>query len=146
MKTTSLARLAIVAVPIVVIAGCSSSSSNDAQSAKQLKRAASVTHESSPASTTTAPATSTAPPCSVAAASAVLAPDTADSIACGEGWAAGSAHNTHVDYAFLLHDVNGAWVSIDTDRNQAEMQQACADGNPLGIPQNVLAVSPCDVS
>ena len=151
MNLARITRLAVVALPIVAIAGCSSSSSDhsDAKDTKnKLERAASVkTAPSSPSTSppTAAPTTSNAP-CTVAGASAVLAPDTADSIVCGSGWAAGAAHNTDVDYAYLLHDVNGTWTGVDTQQNQAEMQQACANGNPLGIPSNVLAVSPCEVS
>ena len=65
---------------------------------------------------------------------------------CGNGWAAGGAHNANIDYAYLLRNVNGSWTDVDTQTNAAEMQQACDNANPLGIPQNVLAVSPCKVS
>jgi hypothetical protein len=147
MKPSRIARIPIVALPIVAIAGCSSSSSakSDAKNAKDTA-SAKTSSSSSSTSSTTAGSTSASAPCTVAAASAALAPDTASSIACGGGWAAGAASNTQYDYAYLLHDVNGTWTSIDNDQSQGEMQQACATGNPLAIPESVLAVSPCRVS
>ena len=143
----AILRLALVGVVAVGIAGCSSDAKkSEPASAKRLKPAASVTDQTqAPASTTSA--ASTSPACTVGAATTALGDvGHALDITCGGGWAAGAGSNAYDDFAFLLHDVNGTWQSIDNDANQAVMQQACASTNPLGIPDYVLQVSPCRVS
>lgn len=96
-----------------------------------------TTTTAAPATTTTgAPATAA---CTAAAISAALGTGkTLNSYQCGNGWAAGSWTNTMYTAAFLLQSKSGTWVQPPTN--------ACADATALGIPANVLDVSPCKVS
>ncbi|MEP6624096.1 MAG: hypothetical protein ABJC79_06620 [Acidimicrobiia bacterium] len=135
--STRFARLAIVGMAAVAIAGCSSNAkSSDA--AKKLKPAASVTKEAK-SSTTTAPTSSstgapTTAPCTTAAAQTALAPDRAIDITCNGVFAAGSASNPQVDYAYLLQDVNGAWQKASTT-----VQNEVCTSNPQGLPASFVA-------
>ena len=89
--------------------------------------------------TTTTSATTVSAPCTSAAISAALQPgETLNSYQCGGGWAAGSWTNSMYTAAYLLHSSNGVWVQPPTN--------ACANASALGIPANVLNVSPCKVS
>lgn len=138
----SVTRIAIVGLAVIAVAGCSSDSKkSDADSAKKFKPAASVTKR--PASTTTAPAASSTTaaataPCTTTAAQAVLSPDTVDSIVCNGPFAAGDANNTHVDYAYLLQDMNGTWQKA----SDAVQEQVCTS-NPQGLPASFVAAA-CD--
>ena len=62
---------------------------------------------------------------------------------CAGGFAAGakqeSGAGSGIEAAFLLQASNGAWTV-------ANLQQACASGNPLNVPQSILSQSPCEVS
>jgi peptidoglycan hydrolase-like protein with peptidoglycan-binding domain len=89
--------------------------------------------------TTTTSASTVSAPCTAAAISAALQPgETLNSYQCGAGWAAGSWTNSMYTAAFLLKSSNGAWVQPPTN--------ACANASALGIPANVLNISPCKVS
>jgi hypothetical protein len=88
--------------------------------------------------TTSTTAAATAAPCTVAAISAALPGETVTSHRCGNGWAAGTDHNAHYTSAYLLQAKNGAWVQAS--------DSVCQKASALGIPDNVLAVSPCKVS
>ena len=139
-RTSIRAGATLAVVALVTLAGCSSDSSKP-KSSDTLPEASSSTTASS---TTATSAPSTEPECTVVAAGAVLAPDTATSILCGEGWASGSMTNEEFDSAYLLRAENGVWA-------KADVAEACpAEGgvatNPLGIPQNVFDASPCKVS
>lgn len=97
-----------------------------------------------PTTTTTVPATTTSAaatsaPCTAAAISAALGSGkTLVSYQCGNGWAAGSWSNPAYEAAFLLQAKGGVWVQPPTD--------ACNEAAALGIPADVLNISPCKVS
>jgi hypothetical protein len=89
--------------------------------------------------TTTTSAAATSAPCTAAAISAALGSgETLISYQCGNGWAAGSWSNSAYEAAFLLRSKGGVWVQPPTD--------ACNEATALGIPTDVLNVSPCKVS
>ncbi len=103
---------------------------------------ASTTTTTTPPTTTTVVSTASAP-CTLAALNAALQPDESlhslDGIECANGWAAGaillSTGNTG---AFLLQSSGGTWVTPPSN--------VCTEAAALGIPSNVLTVSPCRVS
>lgn len=136
------ARSTIVLLALAVVAGCASDNKTSESDAKKKPTVESSTSSSSTPSTPTP----SGAPCSVEAATAALSADsaTATSIVCADGWAAGGASNPDYDLAYLLRDVDGKWTNEGTD--SAAMDEACAAGNPLDIPQNVLSISPCKVS
>ena len=89
--------------------------------------------------TTTTSASTVSAPCTSAAITAALQPgETLNSYQCGGGWAAGSWTNSMYTAAFLLKSSNGAWEQPPSN--------ACANASVLGIPADVLNVSPCKVS
>lgn len=93
-------------------------------------------------STTTEAASGSSAPCTASAIGAAIEPEKVTSFQCGGGFASGSDTTpgpNDYDAAFLLQASGDAWVTADLD-------EACADDNPLGIPQSVLASSPCRVS
>ena len=137
-------RAAIALLGVVVFAGCSSDAKkSDSGANKKSPVESSTSSTAIPSSSTSSPSVA---PCTVEAATAALrgASETANSIVCGDGWAAGGASNPDYDLAYLLRDVNGNWTNEGT--NSATMDAACATGNPLGIPQAVLDSSPCKAS
>lgn len=139
-----VARAAIALLAFVAIASCSSDAKrSDSGAEKKSAVEPSTASTSIPSSSTSSPSVAT---CTVDAATAALsaASATATSIVCGDRWAAGAASSPDYDLAYLLHDVNGNWTNEGT--NSATMGEACATGNPLGIPQAVLDISPCKVS
>lgn len=98
-----------------------------------------TTTTSVPATTTTTSAAAVSAPCTAAALGAALGSGkTLISYQCGNGWAAGSWTNSTYAAAFLLRSKGGVWVQPPTD--------ACNEAAALGIPANVLNVSPCKVS
>lgn len=98
------------------------------------------TRPSAPSTTSpTAHSTVAAAPCTAAAiGQAVPSGDKVISYQCGGGWAAGSWTNSDYAAAFLLQSSNGRWVKAPAN--------ACQNAAVLGIPSNVLDVSPCKVS
>ena len=100
---------------------------------------ASTTTTTPKSTTTTTSASTVSAPCTSAAISAALQPgETLNSYQCGGGWAAGSWTNSMYTAAFLLKSSNGAWEQPPSN--------ACANASALGIPADVLNVSPCKVS
>ncbi|MGA8724291.1 MAG: peptidoglycan-binding domain-containing protein [Acidimicrobiales bacterium] len=100
---------------------------------------ATTTTTSTNSTTTTTSASTVSAPCTSAAISAALQPgETLNSYQCGGGWAAGSWTNSMYTAAFLLKSSNGAWEQPPSN--------ACANASALGIPADVLNVSPCKVS
>jgi hypothetical protein len=98
----------------------------------------STTTTTAPVTTTTSASTVSAP-CTSAAVGAALKPgETLVSYQCGNGWAAGSWTNSEYEAAFLLRSSHGTWVQPPTN--------ACQNAQALGIPADVLNVSPCKVS
>jgi peptidoglycan hydrolase-like protein with peptidoglycan-binding domain len=98
-----------------------------------------TTSTTASSTTTTTSASTVAAPCTAAAISAALQPgETLNSYQCGGGWAAGAWTNSMYTAAFLLKSSNGAWVQPPSN--------ACANASALGIPADVLNVSPCKVS
>lgn len=108
---------------------------------KKVCTASESTTTTAKSSTTRASAGGSAP-CTASAIGAAIAPEKVASFQCGGGFASGSDTTPGAngyDAAFLLQASGGAWT-------QADLDKACAEGNPLGIPQSVLAASPCQVS
>lgn len=139
--TGRFARVAIVAMAVVAVAGCSSSSSkSDAVKAQKVKPAASSTTTAPALSNTPSPTGSVVPTgsasCTTAAAQPVLSPDIVNSITCDGIFAAGAANNTHVDYAYLLQDVNGSW-----QRASNSVQNAVCTTNPQHLPASFVALA-----
>lgn len=139
LRSRNIARLAVVGLAVVAVAGCSSDAKkSDASNAETLKPVASVTHKQPGTSSTTAAPSSTStlsgPACTVEAATAALGTNgTASNITCLSGYAAGDANNTHVDFAYLLVDTNGTWVQA----SGAVQQQVCTS-NPQGLPTSFV--------
>jgi peptidoglycan hydrolase-like protein with peptidoglycan-binding domain len=109
-----------------------------------VKSCTSTPTTTGPTTTTTVPATTTSAaatsaPCTAAAISAALGTGkTLISYQCGNGWAGGSWSNSAYEAAFLLRSRGGVWVQPPTD--------ACNEATALGIPADVLNISPCKVS
>jgi len=139
LRSRTLVRFTLVGLAVVAVAGCSSDAKkSDVSTAKTLKPAASVTHKQGDTSSTTAAPSSTSTPsgpaCTVEAATAALGTNgTANSIVCLSGYAAGAANNTHVDFAYLLVDTDGAWVQAST----AVQNEVCTS-NPQGLPASFV--------
>ncbi len=94
---------------------------------------------SAPVPTSTSVPTTSAP-CTASAIGSAIAPATVRTYRCSDGFAAGAEANPEFDSAYLLRAEGGSWVRLDTTG------EACAPGNPLGIPETVLVVAPCRVS
>jgi hypothetical protein len=137
LARVAVVGIAFVTIAVVTIAGCSSSSGS--------KRSGPVERTST--STSTASSSTTVPPasapCTVAALSAVLPSGTrAIGVVCSRGWAAGPDTNGSFDAAYLARADGTTWRVLSA----SELQQACAAGNSLRVPDDVLAQSPCNVS
>ncbi len=63
-------------------------------------------------------------------------------IVCGRGWASGPYSTGIIEAAYLAQADGPAWRILDS----SEFARACGRGNPLRIPADVLAQSPCGVS
>ncbi len=125
-------RVAIIGLALVAVAGCSSDATKSAEdTAKKIKPAASVTKDTASSTTTAAPSNAS---CTTAAAQVALNPDHVIDITCNGAFAAGSASNTVVDYAYLLQDVNGTWQKAST----AVQTEVCTS-NPQGLPASFVA-------
>jgi hypothetical protein len=136
-RLAHLAVAGLAVLTVAAVAGCSSSSGSKGSASTKRTGTPSSTVSSS---TTTAPAPA---PCTVAAISAVLPSGTrATGVVCAGGWAAGPDTNGSFDAAFLARADGSTWRILSA----SELQQACAPGNPSGIPAIVLAQSPCTVS
>jgi len=137
-----LARIAVAGLAVLAVAGCGSSSgSKSSASSKSTSTSSSSTSSSTASSSTTAAPASA--PCTVGAISAVLPSGTrATGVVCAGGWAAGPDTNGNYDAAYLARANGSTWLIVSA----SEMQQACAAGNAMGIPADVLAQSPCKVS
>jgi hypothetical protein len=134
-----LARVAVVGLAVVAVAGCSSDGKkSDADSTKDIKRASAVKPEkTAPTTAPAVPSTSAAPTtaaCTTAAAQPAMSPDTVHSIVCEGEFAAGDASNTHVDYAYLLQNVNGSW-----QKASVALQQEVCTTNSQGLPASFVA-------
>jgi len=104
-----------------------------------------ICSKTAPTTTTTVPATTStdaaaamAPCTATAVGEALPAGETLVSFRCVSGWAAGAMQNPQYESAFLLQSRHRVWVQPPPN--------ACADSTALGIPEVILAVSPCKVS
>jgi hypothetical protein len=139
LLTSRLARVAVVGLAIVAVAGCSSDAKkSDAPKPKKIERAASVKPEATSTTSAAAPAAPAGPACTTAAAAVALSPDRVTSITCSGEFAAGAASNSQYDYAYLLQSANGAWQKA----SQSVQTEVCTT-NPQGLPASFVAAA-CD--
>ena len=61
---------------------------------------------------------------------------------CGGGWASGPYSTGIIEAAYLARADGSSWRILDP----SEFARACRRSNPLRIPAEVLAQSPCGVS